>query len=916
VTELSKPTTIAPRHAESQFAGDPDIVATAMSMGVTTVESASEIPESLRWVAGGTPGLLFWHHPLGGGAAVPQLRPDVPDGPKYVFAKNSGSVISIAPKMQERLDADVARACRVLILEGTKQMIFGASYADESTIVVGIQGCWGFSQDGLALASLDNLCSGRDVVVGFDADISSNQNVYDAADSLTTAVMTIGAKSVNFLKVPGSKKIGIDDYLARRPPDNRRMPLMNMIESAVGIKKIRKPPRQTARKDVNGLFDFISFELGEVVQGAYENRDPATNELDRDQVGLAVAGEIDGRTVRRVSTYLCAAPRIVSRIQLLDDLSPGVEPQLAYDVDIQIGPASNCEHHIVTNISSSNLVKVRRWLDRAGTVGGDIAFGPAGQMSNGPAKIEDAMRGLLKESDVETRTSLTRTGWYQHTDGAPHFVDSTGAHSKDGKVDLIRGQLEGPAAGVSIPGFLENYTVEDANASAREIVNVTKYLYDPTVWICGISAIWWSICSGNPDAVLFIAGGAGSGKSSIAEALASMLGPKWGTGMSGMSSVEGTTSYLSDVTKGIHNMVLILDDARERSSLKGQESQDTALDAVIRIGYSGGGAARGRKVVDSTGTWKQSVPSLNRPFVILVGEALPDSSPASTIERCLVVAVDAKTSLRKAAHTPDGVSGHAHLVDISRSGALRAALSHSIYRMASNIDAGLRAPIGDERHIHNIDAVRQEMEAIRLRVLDEAMDKYWPMDTPASERSRNVTGTFLAGAELFCGYLESSNALPASEIAAIRESWRQAIVRAAVDHSQVNLKNSSRTHTSLEKLQGALKSGRYCLGEPTKPGQITLGKRVKVHVGADTVACVALIPKVVSEVLGSHAHVERQLADILVRGTGGTLKRKVNLDGDRIWCLVFSEADFWMTSESDGDGDEDDSDDDVATEDF
>ena len=896
MTNTSEQPTINQNHAEGQFAGDPDIIATAISMGVRSVERPEDIPESLRWVAGGTPGILFWHTPLGGGAPVPQIRPDTPDGPKYVMPKDSGSVISIAPDMQERLDADVDKKCRVLILEGTKQSIFGATFVDENTITVGIQGCWGFSHGGMALSSLDALCQGRDVVVGFDADISGNQSVYDAAQALETALLTIDATSVKFLTVPGSKKIGIDDYLTRRPLGSRSAPLMKMMDAAVVIKKIRKPPRQAAKKDSDGTIVFISTELGEVVRGQTEQRDKDTNELDRDQVGLAVAGENDGKIVRRVGTYLCAAPTIITKVQILDDLTQGVEPKLGYDVNLQIGPASDCVNIIIRDIPSDRLGKVRPWLDREGLAGGRVAFGPAGQFSNGPAKIEDAMRGLAANSDVDTRTTLARTGWYQHTDGKAYFVDAKGAHTDDCKTDSIRGQLEGPAMGIDIPGFLENYTLDEVRASVKAMLDVLLYLDDPTPWVCGISGMLWSIASGHPDAVLYIAGGAGSGKSSITEALASALGPNWGTGIAGMASVEGTTAYLSDVTRGIHNAPLILDDARDRSSVRGQENQDTSLDAVIRIGYSGGGAARGRKVVDASGQWKQSAPTMNRPFVIIVGETFPDSSPASTIERCLVVQVNAKTSLLPADRTPDGVSGHGHLVLISRTGALRPAFSHYIHRLMVNTNKRLR---GERKKISNIDEIRQQLEEFRVTATEKALEKHWPKDTPVSVRVRNVTGTFIAGTSKMCEYISGLDMMTPEELKALENKWHQVIIRAAVDHAQVNLAQNTNTHSILERLQGSVKSGRYCFGEPTHPGQTSLGKTVRVHIGDEMVSCVALIPEVVRGIIGSTKHIDRQLSEILIRDHRNGLKRREDIGGNKIPCLVMKETDFWTSDNSD-----------------
>ena len=98
---------------------NPHVVTLATEMGCMSVSEADQLPDSLAYLAYRLPGLVFWHFPLGGGDPVPQLRPDdpIPDKPKYIFPKGSGSVISISPKMRIRLDEDTDRIKRVLVVE-------------------------------------------------------------------------------------------------------------------------------------------------------------------------------------------------------------------------------------------------------------------------------------------------------------------------------------------------------------------------------------------------------------------------------------------------------------------------------------------------------------------------------------------------------------------------------------------------------------------------------------------------------------------------------------------------------------------------------------------------------------------------------------------------------------------------------
>ena len=86
------PALIHQRHVESQFADDPAIAAIAIESGCVSVDSPEQLPRSLRHHAPSLPGMLFQHHPLGGGDPVPQYRPDSPtdESPKYSFPKDSG----------------------------------------------------------------------------------------------------------------------------------------------------------------------------------------------------------------------------------------------------------------------------------------------------------------------------------------------------------------------------------------------------------------------------------------------------------------------------------------------------------------------------------------------------------------------------------------------------------------------------------------------------------------------------------------------------------------------------------------------------------------------------------------------------------------------------------------------------------
>ncbi len=136
--------------------GIPVEVATAA--GVRSVAVAADLPEELAWAGKQAPGLLFLHHPAGGGDPIPQFRPDAPADPtaKYLQPKGSGSIISLHPWMRDRLGS----ANRLLIVEGTKQYLAAIAVVPDDMVAVGIQGCTGWMSDGVALPALTALLTG------------------------------------------------------------------------------------------------------------------------------------------------------------------------------------------------------------------------------------------------------------------------------------------------------------------------------------------------------------------------------------------------------------------------------------------------------------------------------------------------------------------------------------------------------------------------------------------------------------------------------------------------------------------------------------------------------------------------------------------------------------------------------------
>ena len=882
---MSTSTPIIPTHAKSQFADDPKVIAAAIAQGCTSVDSVDELPDGLKYLDKMLPGLLFRHHSPDGGL-IPQFRPDNPKGgPKYIFEKGAGSVLSINPMMT--LDRPT-----VAIVEGTKQAIFAAAYAPDDVLVVGIQGCWGWSFEGQGLASLDALVKGRDVIVIFDADVATNPDVYAAGQSLVETLEVIHASSIKFASIPGSKNVGLDDFLTRRPEADRGEVFAEILAKAALFTKIKKPAKRKVTVDTkNPSFVYVSDVLGEISSVEFERiEDDGT--IVREQEGLPVAGEVDGRPVRRVDTLLYAAVSVKSLITTLDDLTEGVEPSYSYDLGLQVGPEGDCQVHLIHDVADTDLANPRRWLSRAGKAGLMTELGPNGQGIAGGIRIAEAIRADMKTRDFDEHIVRPHSGFIEY-DGEVMWTDTGGAHTITRKRTDVTSKLEGSLGALDIPGYHENYQLRDVFHALDLLFDVENYLYDSTAWVAGLSALFWALAGGDPDAVLYIVGGEGSGKSSITGLVTSFLSKHWGTKLNPMASADGSAAYLRDLTKQPHNMLLVVDDIRGRSTGRSQDNQADGLENLIRPGYGGGGFGAPKKVRNAAGDWVQEKSKPNRFFLVIVGEVLPDAERQSSIERLLVVEVTTETSLKAKGLTPTGESGHEHFVRLSRESAfmpITSAYIMAVTQMITDTD-GL---VAWNKHLSEArTAITASVVATRVK--------------NATPRVLDVAGTFISGVTMFIewaidtGYFDAGTyrekmgvdpnyARTPDEIV---NQWHDLIIAATQRHSVVNLFSGGEAEIVINRVVDAVASGKYIIKKNDStvvlPGQTLIGVETMVNIGGVRTECIALLPGIVGQIVGP-ANLPSRLDKLLVRDSEGHRTRKVRIDDVNPRCFVIQKT--------------------------
>lgn len=231
----------------------------AWELGVRSVTDPAELPVGTpSYWSSLLPALLFPWTGIDGHIEW-QLRPDTPraftlggDAAKYLSRGKEDGFVS-TPWVLRRPEGSGS----VVFVEGTKQALSVAAHAPAGYGVVGLTGCWGYSDRGFASAAL-GLARGRAAIICMDADYADKRGVWDAAERMAGQLLSLeNATSVRVVKLPVSGDKGIDDVLADRVEADRGRTLAALLDGAVEEKfpKSRAPRK---RADPTDLFDPVT----------------------------------------------------------------------------------------------------------------------------------------------------------------------------------------------------------------------------------------------------------------------------------------------------------------------------------------------------------------------------------------------------------------------------------------------------------------------------------------------------------------------------------------------------------------------------------------------------------------------------------------------------------------------------------
>ena len=888
---------ISPTHATALFADDDEVLNLVMETGGHSANRPADIPESVRW--GGCPAFVFFHHALADptGEPIPQLRPDTPwvdpnepsaKAKKYIQASGTGAIISITQRMWSQVQRDTSRAFTVVICEGSKQALFAAAHANDAVIVVGIQGCFGWSQERSIRDELANLCGGRRVVAIFDADVSSNRNVYEAAGRLHKALRgreaTPKAKDLKFAQIPVEDTDGLDDYLRRIEPRERKNVMFDIVANAVPFSSIPRPARE--RRLASDSEIYIVKELCVIGKVERESTDAEEQAVDfRPTAGV----DAQGHKFRLAEVWMDAAVYVTAKVIEVDDLidSGGrVSDDLTTDrVDLEVvylrGADGALQRHTISGVPSKELNTPRMWLSRLQEFGMEISLFSYASTQAAQFQIGEALRRDMRESRPPTRIALHRSGYFIDNDERLVYADTGGSHMADGsKSNHVKSVLKGQAAAINIPAY-DNFTDEDRKLAARQILAILDHTGESgaAAFMVLLSGLMYASAGGEPAGAAFMTGEPGAGKSTIAAAVMSAIGP-WAVKKRNIPTIDGTLAAIGEFLDGVHHSGLLIDDAREQAGAKAQENQDQVLDTLIRIAYGGGEAGRQKKIKDASGDWITPRDRNNKPFCGFMGEGIPQSTPLSSIQRLLVVNVEKKTSLLPARDTPSGKSGEQYLMEISQTGALKVLMSTMIHRRLEVYGRALASSHGDgiEWGLQNI---TEAMGSYRDKIIAR-----FPQLATFDPRARMVTGTFLAGLSITAATL--SRMLGADELVDFEQSMSTAIIMHAVRH-QSHVNEIEPGPALIKMAAAAIAAGEVNFDEvgEHRENKDFLGRMVQIQ--NDVGHCYALNTKVLSKMAGRKID-EKPFGDLAVQRK--VLSQRIGLNQSHAPCICIREADW------------------------
>ncbi|GAB3176067.1 hypothetical protein GCM10027059_50350 [Myceligenerans halotolerans] len=788
--------TLTPNHAD-RLAESAIDEATARAWGIFSAVVPGDLPADLAKYSWAT-GIVF---PLRrpDGSVVHQVRLDQPkpDGPKYLQPEGTGAIVNVPDAMAHR----VQTATKKLIVEGTKQTIAASINVAGDWAVIGIQGCANFSRDGVPLEEWSTLVRpGDEVAICFDADWTTNHNVWDAARRLKGHLETnCLAASVRMVTVSGGGKLGLDDALrSQADPALRPAVLAQMIAKATD-RLGREPRRRTDKVAKLASAVEVDMAAGRIVRRA----------------SLPAGAAPSARTPPE-EVLLNAAARIVEIESVVsEDDRTTSDAQLTLEVAVPVvGRPLPVVHRV--KVPSAELSTTGTWLDRL----------PNGIGVSIPrdTRPNDEVANAIRAADAE-RTFVSvvpRMGWYLDVDcDEPvwRWMDGGGAIGPEGKIRTLRGRpgaKDFQAIDLPDPAELDDDVVRER---VRDFV-MARELFVPGqrfTWDVAMAGWALSFLGVTPNAALAYFGPKASGKSTVAQAIAATLNPAWAPGSGvAMATFNARPAGMDLLANGMQHVFVHVDDLKPDADAQSMKNALKAFDALLRRAHGSGGAVRGGVDKAHDTLIVRGVDSA-APFVLVTGEEIPTGGDfaESGLDRALIIPVVPNSLFGEDRTGLDALTRRA------KSGRFLPVTSAFVRWIAEGIDdMDVDDPAG------RFEAWKEQVESDRATANRTTTDQgHLAAEDNVSDRARQLAASLTVGINYLMFFAKDVGAVSDDEAAGLLAEFGTALMASIRTHTaEVMGGNATPYQRAMSMLRAAVAAREVSLDPDETPNRPLIGQ--------------------------------------------------------------------------------------------
>jgi len=844
----------------------------AEETGIWSAITADDLPPDLAEFVYAVPGIVY---PLRSvdGSVVHQIRRDtVPEGSgKYLLPKDHGPVITVHPKIADR----IGHGNRIVIVEGTKQALVASLYAPDDVVIVGIQGCWGWSAQDTPVPELGLIgAADSHVTIAFDADIATNRDVWTAAERIGDHLILLGASKLSYINVPAGGKAGLDDYLGTISPATRSA-VFGRILDQVRLKLPRQPARKAKEpvEKVHVTYE-CDMEHGETVRP--EVRNPK-----------------DGSVLSPRTVVMPMAARIVDVVQPIDPSDPtqAVPPHL--DIEVAVRDEEG-------NVTTYNVTRPDAALTDIGALLAAIPGGAGISISRPSSPVEradiaNAIR-VCQAEDTQFIKAYLQFGW-KVVDGELRYLHAGGGLTPEGKNDTsVRAQVSSRLQCIDHSRCPTDE--ESVRAAVRASLDIRKLLIDPTPWFAVLGLVGLSPLGPAPVAAVALVGENSSGKSVILQTATAFLSERLAHGGRLMSQSDGTPVATDLALNGHDNSFVLIDDIHPEPDQRDQQRQAKAVDAALRRAHGASSRPRGT-VSRTTGLVVEAPRSESNPGVFLSIEPLVmPTLVQSGVDRMLTVNITAKSTFRPNDYkkfSAPGIDGRLHT---AYAGYLRRLAGRIVNGSFEGREGWIRKKSAFKHWpTTNHEAALSEWGRwVEWNKTKEAEGLFPLVSDRVTKRAVTVVSGLVAGLGEWLDYAEAVGAIDASLALELFEQGKQLFADAVNAHTNTNMNSGGAPsyEQMLDQLRAAVASGRYCIGD-SMSNVTSIGRRTTVA-GRP---CIAIIPSL--RIDGVHGDIARTLRPVALLDSQGRSTRAISLSSTtRLRCVVIP-LDVWNGSTSDDD---------------